>query len=70
MDKFDKQQHINNLDNCIASSAYLLDCLRFLKGVIELPTCNECVKLNYCEYCPKPGERVRYNCPHFVGGDE
>ena len=67
--KMTKEQHISTLDEVIASSGYLLDCLILLRRITNLPTCNECAKTKYCEYCPKPGESVRYNCPHFVGGE-
>ena len=67
--KMTKEQHITTLDEVIASSGYLLDCLILLRRITNLPTCNECAKMKYCEYLPKLGESVRYNCPHFVGGE-
>ena len=61
-----KEEYISKLEVCIASSYYLVDCLVLLNKIMKLPTCNECELASSCEYCPKPGEGVRYNCPHFV----
>lgn len=44
---------------------FLEDCISFYWKMHDLPTCNECGKRKDCEYVPRWGERVRYNCPHF-----
>ena len=33
-----------------------------LREIISLPNCNDC-KNKDCEYKPKWGEHIRYNCP-------
>lgn len=52
------------IDDLISDVAYILDCLRFTKTVGELNNCNTCLNRS-CQYRPKPGESVRYNCPHY-----
>lgn len=32
---------------------------------VSLNSCNDCFKGKTCEYAPKWGESVRYNCPHW-----
>ena len=44
---------------------WLYDCVIFTKSMSDLPTCNDCGAQNHCPYVPAPGERVRYNCPHW-----
>lgn len=57
----------NRLDSVIADVAYTLDSLIALRNIGKLPTCNECHN-NMCEWKPKPGQMVRYNCPHYMKG--
>lgn len=52
------------LDNIIADIAYILDSLRALREIQQLNNCNICQNKN-CQYRPKPGQMVRYNCPHY-----
>jgi len=55
----------SRLDEAIAQTAYVLDCLRSLKTIWESGDCNNCGIKNKCEYVPYPGEQVRYNCPFY-----
>ena len=45
---------------------YIADCLKFVCEIYELSSCNDCSKKD-CEYKPKWGESVRYNCPLWEG---
>lgn len=38
--------------------------------VAHLPSCNNCGKAQSCEYCPKPGEVARINCPLWRAKEE
>lgn len=60
---------MDKLDNAIADTAYVLDCLRALRSIYETGDCNNCRKKR-CLYKPKVGQMVRYNCPHYVKDDE
>lgn len=53
----------DRLSNLISNMRYLIDCLESLRIIHELPCCNDCGKVKECEYVPKPGQIVRYNCP-------
>lgn len=57
--------NMSKLDDIIAQKAYELDCLTSYRQIVESGDCNECKKKWECEYAPKPGQLVRYNCPHF-----
>lgn len=54
---------MDKLDNAIADTAYVLDCLRVLRDILETGDCNSC--RTDCVYKPKPGQMVRYNCPFY-----
>ena len=56
---------MNRIDNIIADLAYILDSLRVLREIQAAGDCNTCACRSECEYCPKPGQRVRYNCPFY-----
>lgn len=50
---------------------FLVDCLITLKNIMECGDCNTCSISKTCQYTPKPGQLVRYNCPHHKKeGDE
>ncbi len=61
---------MDKLDNLISDIGYLYDCLRALRNIWELNDCNKCGKKRECEYVPKPGQIVRYNCPLFEEGEK
>lgn len=54
------------LDDLIAQKAYELDCLRAYRNIVDSGDCNDCQNKE-CEWKPKIGNLVRYNCPHYVG---
>jgi len=56
---------MSKLDEAIAQQAYILDALRAYRNVVESGDCNRCKRKQTCQYCPKPGQLVRYNCPHY-----
>lgn len=55
---------MDKLNNAIANTAYILDCLRNLRSIYETGDCNDCGTKS-CIYKPKPGQMVRYNCPFY-----
>lgn len=59
---------MNSLNEAISSIAYIMDSLRTLRDIYNSGDCNNCKRMN-CEYQPKPGQLVRYNCPHYVMPD-
>lgn len=58
---------MSNLDNAIKDVAYILDSLMALRNIYQTGSCNDCGAVKTCEYVPKPGQMVRYNCPFYVG---
>lgn len=52
------------VDKSIADVAYILDTLMAYRDIIESGCCHECSN-KPCEYLPKPGQLVRYNCPFY-----
>lgn len=58
---------VKKLNDTIYQMDYILCCLTAYRGIIETGRdCNGCAAAKGCEYAPKPGEQVRYNCPHYV----
>ena len=55
---------MSRLDEALSNVAYVHDVLRAYKRIVESGDCNTCGN-KVCEYKPKCGELVRYNCPHF-----
>ena len=55
---------MTRLNNTIAEVAYILESLIALQNIMESGSCNECVS-KPCDYEPKLGQQVRYNCPFF-----
>lgn len=55
---------MNNLDEAIKNTAYVLDCLMAYRNVLKTGDCNRC-KNRDCGYVPKVGQMVRYNCPFY-----
>ena len=56
---------MNRIDNIIAEIAYILDSLRVLREIQAAGNCNTCAGRSECEYCPRLGQMVRYNCPFY-----
>lgn len=56
----------DRLDGAIADVAYILDSLMAYRNIVQTGDCNNCAIKGKCKYCPKPGQQVRYNCPHYV----
>lgn len=60
---------MNNLDRAIADVGYILEALMDYRNIIQTGDCNTCV--GKCgDYKPKPGQMVRYNCPHYLAREE
>lgn len=60
---------MNRLDDVIASVAYILDCLMVYRNIVESGDCNIC-KNKDCQWKPKFGQLVRYNCPHYKAEED
>lgn len=60
---------MSRIDDIISDQAYILDCLMTLRDIFASGDCNEC-SAKHCEYAPKPGQMVRYNCPFFKRNEE
>ena len=56
---------MSRLDSMISDLNYILDVCRTYRDIEESGQCNNCVKKKNCEYAPKPGQLVRYNCPFY-----
>lgn len=56
---------MSKLDRAISDVAYILDTLKAYRNVEETGCCNNCTKRIECEYAPKAGQMVRYNCPFY-----
>jgi hypothetical protein len=59
---------MTRFDGAIRDIAYVLDVLMAYRNIVDSGSCNECEKKKACEYAPKPGHLVRYNCPFFCEG--
>jgi len=60
---------MSRLDDVIANVAYILDTLIAYRNLAETGNCNICKNKN-CQWIPKPGQLVRYNCPHYKAEEE
>ena len=60
---------MNRIDKVITQAEsewlYIIDVLRAYREIVNTGSCNECASKLTCQYCPKAGEIVRYNCPHY-----
>ena len=54
------------LDEAIKDVAYILDVLMAYRNILESGDCNNCIN-ELCDWKPKVGQQVRYNCPHYRG---
>lgn len=64
---------MGKLDKAIADVSYILDTLLAYRNIVQTGDCNRCKIKKECDFCPKPGELVRYNCVFYVaeeGGQE
>lgn len=48
-------------DNCSVTNQKLA----VYEEIVNSGNCNVCGKRSTCEYCPKLGELIRYNCPLY-----
>lgn len=64
-DDFDKSLITNCLE-CASDHRQLAAWLIVLKEIWDSGSCNDCQN-GQCEWRPKLGQLVRYNCPHYVG---
>ena len=53
-------------DECAKEHRQLAEWLKALKEIWDSGDCNDC-RNGQCEWKPKLGQLVRYNCPHYVG---
>ena len=60
---------MSRLDDVIADVAYILDTLMVYRNVAKTGNCNTC-KNKDCQWKPKIGQLVRYNCPHYKAEEE
>lgn len=60
---------MSRLDDVIADVAYILDTLMAYRNIAETGNCNIC-KNRKCQWKPKPGQHVRYNCPHYKAEED
>lgn len=67
------EQFVQALGNAIAQGFEVIDAtkkdnerLLLLEEILKRGDCNTCGKRKDCEYAPKLGEIVRYNCPFFT----
>ena len=56
---------MGRIDDTIGAVAYTLDCLKALREIWNTGSCNDCADRK-CQYKPKPGQLVRYNCPSWI----
>ena len=58
---------MSRLDDAIADVAYVLDSLMALRTIYQTDgECNTCAKRKTCEYVPRAGELIRFNCFDYV----
>ena len=61
--------HLKKIDSCLECAKehrQLAEWLKALKEIWDSGCCNDC-RNGQCEWKPKLGQFVRYNCPHYVG---
>lgn len=60
----------SRLDAAISDLNYITDCLIALRNIHDVGRdCNTC-KNKDCEWRPGLGEQIRFNCPHWKGGNK
>lgn len=60
------QKHAEMWKECAKEQRQLAEWLKALKEIWDSGDCNDC-RNGQCEWRPKLGHLVRYNCPHYVG---
>lgn len=70
MDKRNREKRLTRLDRAIYDVSYILDVLNAYRDIQNTGNCNWCSDKLICQYVPKPGETVRYNCPFFKEEEE
>ena len=64
-----KVNRMDRLNKVIADVAYICDVLINYRNIVKSGDCNTCA--GKCgDYKPKPGQMVRYNCPHYLAREE
>ena len=61
--------HLKKIDSCLECASehrQLAEWLKALKEIWDSGDCNDC-RNGQCEWKPKLGHLVRYNCPYYVG---
>lgn len=58
---------MSRLDEVIANVAYIQDALMDYRNIVQSGDCNSCADKMQCQYVPKPGMLVRFNCPFYKG---
>ena len=61
---------MSRLDKAIADVAYILDCMMAYRQIARAGDCNNCKNSKECTLKPRPGQLVRYNCPHYKAENE
>ena len=61
---------MSRLDDAISNVAYILDTLMVYRNIVDSGDCNRCGRKKNCEYAPKAGQLVRYNCPFYKRTEE
>ena len=56
---------MDRLNKAISDVGFILDNLILLRQIQSTGDCNICASEKECEYAPKPGQIVRYNCPFY-----
>jgi hypothetical protein len=64
-----RRNKMSGLDETISDVGYILDALVLLRNIMDAGDCNVCAHKD-CEYVPKPGQMVRYNCPFYKAEEE
>lgn len=59
------KQTMAKIDDVIADVAYILDCLRAYRSIVNSGDCNNCRNQKRCDFSPEIGTLVRYNCPFY-----
>ena len=55
---------MSRLDDVIGDVAYILDTLMAYRNITQKGNCNSCGNKE-CQWKPKLGDSVRWNCPHY-----
>ena len=61
---------MGRIDDIINKQEYILMVLRAYREITQSGCCNDCASSGECEYRPKWGEPIRYNCPFYKSLEE